>query len=241
MSVSGGDINSIKQSLARANNNYHQEKSRAEGLANLVNQKEHQLQILRRNMGIKDTRIKEMEQNINKIDSNEVNQLKGQMQRKEETMSMMETKLRNLQRQKDDMERFKENKIKDLEMELEKVMNKNKNEISEILEQKKKEMNHILSEKDNSNSKLIEMKDQQVRQLQDNLEFFKKQTNEFKIETQRMKESAEKRVEELENILHSQNKEMKMMKDDMVQLEKIIEDKDSILRKIEDYKIPGRE
>lgn len=196
---------------------------------------------------------------------NELNRVKGQLQHKNQTISGLNAgnqhelnRIKNLLSLKErDLNLLRNQntglnqKIRDLESANINLQNQIRNLQNEIAgnrsnpdDLKNKEriraLELLLKEKEDSNNKLLQMKDQQLNQVQENLQFFRKQAQDFKNEANRLKNGNSQKVMDLEKLLDEQNDQMQLMRRDIIQMEKDIEGKDQALKKMTDIQFEGK-
>jgi chromosome segregation ATPase len=219
----------LRQAINETQKQANMEKQRADNLTRTLASKENQLRSLSNSLGEKDQLINSLRNKLN----GSVNS--GELQNARNLLNEKENELRRLKQENMDMA----NQWRSLQGINEQLKNNQNNMRKGMEEEQNREMEKMLREKELSNQRMLQLKDQQMRQLQENLDFFKKQAIDFQKEAQNAKESKNQKVEDLEKMLEDQNDQMKLMRRDIMQMEKAIEDKDNALKKMTEIQYQG--
>lgn len=227
----------LRQALAETQKKCEFEEKKVNQLNSLVKEKEGQIRSLSNSLRMRDQQVAQLNHNLrNQVPSEEVERLRRLLQNKEEELRRSRQKERELAERMEVVEKAN----RQLKGELEGLKKNREKEADLLMDQKQKTLEKMLQEKEKSSQRVMAMKDQQIRQLQENLNFFKKQAEDFKIEAKNAKDTKEQKIRDFEKELDEQNDQMKLMRRDLIEMEKIIEDKDSALKKMTEIQYQGR-
>ena len=221
----------LRQAINETQKQVNLEKHRADTLALEMQKKEGQLRTYANSLGQKDLEIQGLRSQLRSQPSNsgEVLRLKGQLQGKEDELARLKREKANLESNWGNLKRANED-----------MQRKQENALREQLGERDRAVEQMMRDKDQSTQQMLKMKDQQIGQMQDNLQFFKRQAADFKKEAQNEKDSKNQKVEDLEKLLEEQNDQMKLMRRDIMQMEKVIEDKDNAIKKMAEIQYQGK-
>lgn len=215
----------LRKALEETQRKVNQEQQRADSLAKTVHAKEAQLRNLATSLNQRENRIADLVREMeSKGDKAELERLKKMVGQREQELARLKAENEGL------LQRVNRSR-KELEAEVEAVRGAQYKQMELAAKQNQESIEKILSDKEKSTKRLLEMKDQQLRQMEENLEFFKKEAENFKKQVEDVKNGRNHKIEELEKELEEQNGQMGLMRRDLVHLEKLLQERDSLLKK----------
>jgi len=221
----------LTQALNEMQRKAEYEKQRADELNKAMNMKDNQIRNLNGSIRQRDQQIGVLNNQLkNTGDKGEMERLKGILRQRDALIEQESKKNKNLENMNNKLRNDIDRKERDQEM---------KNKL--VDEERQRVMDKLMKEKDNSVNRLLHMKDQQINQMKENLEFFKKEAENFKAEAKGVKDGENHKIQELEKLLEEQNDQMKLMRRDILQMEKVIDDKDEALKKMSEIQYEGED
>lgn len=209
----------LRQALNETQKKADFEKQRADDLAEAVASRESQLRSLSAALQAQEAQA----------GPGELRRLKGDLAAAQGRLAQLEAENRALAAGRD-------RALREKEAEAKAGRETQFREMERAAQQNQRAIQTVLEEKDKSARRLLEMKEQQLRQLGENLDFFKREAQAFKKTAEAAKRARSHKEEALEKQLAEQSDQMQLMRRDLMLQEKELRRREEALAKAAEAK-----
>ena len=220
------DFEAVQTNLNTERNKNIQEHQNVNKLENILKIKDKDLRFYQSNLDQRDKVIKDLKSQVGKgVDPEEMEQLHIQLTDKENA-------LRNLKRTLEEVQN--ENQVMKVEG------GNREDHFNRLIAEKQRTLDQVIHESSQANSELLKIKDQQLFHIKENLEFCKKQGEDYKNELTKAKADNRGKISELEAVIDKLRDEIQILKNDIQDLERTIDEKDEDLKNFEEIKLMSK-